>query len=81
MSLILDALRGGRAPAAPQSGPNEAQTDAVLQTLGYGRFTSSSRAARQKRRVVYLVVGITFAVLVCVMIGLAYVYLRHRPAI
>ena len=32
MSLILDALRGGRPQPAPRPSPNAAQTDAVLQT-------------------------------------------------
>ena len=38
MSIILDALRRGRGRQTPEPNPNAAQTDAVLQTLGYGKF-------------------------------------------
>ena len=43
MSIILDALRRGRARPPPGPNPNAAQTDAVLQTLGYGRLTRRRR--------------------------------------
>ena len=40
MSIILDALRRGRGLQAPRPRSTAAQTDAVLQTLGYGRLSS-----------------------------------------
>src|SRR5436305_1503819 len=60
MSLILDALRGGRTRAAPPQS-NAAQTDAVLETLGYGRFTSASPLNKIKRIAALLVVGVVLA--------------------
>ena len=62
MSLILDALRRGRGPTTPRQDTNAAQTDAVLQTLGYGRFSPTSPFNRFKRAVGYLVVGVIFSI-------------------
>jgi Tfp pilus assembly protein PilF len=49
MSLILDALRRGRAPEITQPNSSTAQTDAVLQTLGYGHLEPSSSPKRIRR--------------------------------
>ena len=49
MSIILDALRRGRGRRRLGPSPNAAQTDAVLQTLGYGRFNPASPINRLKR--------------------------------
>ena len=49
MSIILDALRRGRGAQTPGPNPNAAQTDAVLQTLGYGRFSPTTPLNRLKR--------------------------------
>ena len=49
MSIILDALRRGRGRQTPEPNPNAAQTDAVLQTLGYGRFNPTTPFNRIKR--------------------------------
>jgi len=56
LSIILDALRRGRGRQTPRPKHNAAQTDAVLETLGYGRFKSASPINRLKR-VAGLVVG------------------------
>ena len=62
MSLILDALRRGRGRTTPRDTTNAAQTDAVLQTLGYGRFNTGSRLNKLKRIIGYTGVAIMFAV-------------------
>ena len=62
MSLILDALRGGAPRTTPRPNSNAAQTDAVLQTLGYGRFSATSPLNSIKRLLGYLLVGILFAI-------------------
>ena len=49
MSLILDALRGRRDRSTPRPDANAAQTDSVLATLGYGRFSPRSPFNRLKR--------------------------------
>ena len=49
MSSILDALRGGRGKRPTGPSPNTAQTDAVLHTLGYGRFNPETPINRLKR--------------------------------
>jgi tetratricopeptide (TPR) repeat protein len=46
MSLILDALRQGRQPATPRTRSTGAQTEAVLQTLGYTRPRSNTPFAK-----------------------------------
>src|SRR5258706_1235866 len=61
MSLILDALRGGRPRATPPPSSNAAQTDAVLHTLGYSRFRSTSPSNKIRRLVSYLAIGIILA--------------------
>jgi hypothetical protein len=61
MSLILDALRGGRAPQGPPRKSSTAQTDAVLHTLGYGR-SSASRLRRITRLAIRLLAGLAMAV-------------------
>src|SRR5688572_23263908 len=62
MSIILDALRRGRGRQTPVPNPNAAQTDAVLQTLGYGKFNPATPFNRIKRLLVYLALGIVFAI-------------------
>jgi hypothetical protein len=61
MSIILDALRRGRGRQAPGPHPNTAQTDAVLQTLGYGRMSPATRVNRLKRQLVYAAVVLMLA--------------------
>ena len=61
MSIILDALRRGRGGQTPRPLPNTAQTDAVLQTLGYGRFSSTSPFNRLKRLAGYVALSLVFA--------------------
>jgi Tfp pilus assembly protein PilF len=73
MSIILDALRRGRAAQAPGPNRNAAQTDAVLQTLGYGRFSPTAPLNRLKR--VLLLLG--FAVVAGILIWVAVVWLTH----
>jgi Tfp pilus assembly protein PilF len=63
MSIILDALRRGRAREVPRVNPHAAQTDAVLQTLGYGRFNPTSPLNRLKRFIGYLALAVVFALL------------------
>jgi len=62
MSTILDALRRGRSAPPPGPNPNAAQTDAVLQTLGYGRFNPTAPLNRLKRVLVLLELGVVLAV-------------------
>ncbi len=62
MSIVLDALRMGRGKPATGARSTPAQSDAILQTLGYGR-NSSSPLDRLKRLIVYLGVALVFAVL------------------
>src|SRR5712692_9060398 len=62
MSLILDALRRGRGQTTPHASTNAAQTDAVLQTLGYGRFSTISPFRRLKRILGYFAAGLLFAI-------------------
>src|SRR5436190_16191808 len=62
MSIILDALRRGRTRQPPHPGSNAAQTDAVLATLGYGRFSPTSPFNRVKRILGILVLTILFAI-------------------
>src|SRR6185295_14731530 len=62
MSLILDALRGGRPRATPRpSNANTAQTDAVLHTLGYGHFRTVSVINRIKWGLLYLLAAMLIA--------------------
>lgn len=61
MSIILDALRRGRGRETPRSQPNSAQTDAVLHTLGYGKFSSTSPFTRVKRLAGYVALSFVFA--------------------
>ena len=67
MSIILDALRMGRGKPAAGAISTPAQTDAILETLGYGR-SSSSPLDRLKRFVVYLGVAVAFAGLLAVAV-------------
>src|SRR5688572_12102494 len=64
MSLILDALRRGRGKQTPQLNSNaaQAQTDALLHTLGYGPFNTTSSFNRVKRIVAYLALTVLFAI-------------------
>ncbi len=58
MSIILDALRRGRKRQDPAPNPNPSQTDAVLQTLGYGRFNPTTPMERVKRVLGYGAIAI-----------------------
>src|SRR5436190_9189044 len=79
MSLILDALRGGSPRNTPRPNSNAAQTDAVLQTLGYGRFSATSPLNRIKKLLGYLLVGLMFAVVIWgTVIWLTTQYLAHE---
>ena len=78
MSIILDALRRGRPAPPPGPNPNAAQTDAVLQTLGYGRFNSTAPLNRLKRLLVLLALGVALAVALWVgVIWLTHAYLAR----
>src|SRR5437868_11552392 len=80
MSLILDALRGGAPRTTPRPNSNAAQTDAVLQTLGYGRFSATSPLNRIKRLLGYLLVGILFAIVIWgSVIWITTQFLAHEP--
>jgi hypothetical protein len=63
MSIILDALRRERGTQTPTPGPNPhaAQTDAVLHTLGYGRFTPNTPLNRLKRVLGYAALAAVIA--------------------
>jgi hypothetical protein len=65
MSLILDALRRGRAPEITQPNSSTAQTDAVLQTLGYGHLEPSSSPKRIRRLVGYACLALLAVVAIC----------------
>jgi hypothetical protein len=73
MSLILDALRGGTPRATPRPKSNAAQTDAVLQTLGYTPLGAAAPIHRARRVMVILV---AVAVLVIGGIG-GWLYLGY----
>jgi Tfp pilus assembly protein PilF len=62
MSIILDALRRGRGRSEPGPNPNAARTDAVLHTLGYGRFNPSTPLNRLKRVLGFLALAIIAAI-------------------
>src|SRR5437660_4332577 len=81
MSLILDALRRGRGRTTPPGSTNAAQTDAVLQTLGYGRFSTGSRLNGVKRIIGYAGVAIMFAVVIWgLVIWITQAYLTAPPS-
>src|SRR5438105_13651598 len=81
MSLILDALRRGRGRTTPPGTTPAAQTDAVLQTLGYGRFSTGSRLNRVKRIIGYAGVAIMFAVVIWgLVIWITQAYLTAPPS-
>jgi len=61
MSLILDALRRGRVPEATRPTSSTAQTDQVLQTLGYVTLDPAT-SVKRRRLVVYVFLGLTLAV-------------------
>ena len=72
MSIILDALRRGRGRQTPGPNPNAAQTDAVLQTLGYGRVKPNTPLTLLKRVLGYLALAVVLlTVLWFVVIWLA----------
>jgi tetratricopeptide (TPR) repeat protein len=79
MSLILDALRGERPSETPRPNPNAAQTDAVLQTLGYGRPGPTSSLNRIKRFAGYLAAGIMAIVLLGAAIWITRADRAHQP--
>lgn len=62
MSQILDTLRRGRTREAPRPKPKGAQTDAVLQTFGYGRPTQTSAEGRFSRPLKTLLVTVAAAI-------------------
>src|SRR5260221_4350814 len=79
MSLILDALRRGRARDTPPPSSNAAQTNAVLQTLGYGRYSPSSPFNRLKRLAGYVVVGIILSIAIWAgVVWATQAYLRRK---
>jgi Tfp pilus assembly protein PilF len=65
MSLILDALRRGRPPEITQPNSSTAQTDAVLQTLGYGHLEPSSSSKRIRRLIGYAFLALLAVVAIC----------------
>jgi hypothetical protein len=76
MSIILDALRRGRGKQQPGPHFNAAQTDAVLQTLGYGRLNPATPWNRLKRVLTYLAVAVVLgALLWAVVVWLTRAYL------
>src|ERR1700704_6083705 len=81
MSLILDALRRGRARETPPPGTNAAQTNAVLETLGYGRFSPASPFNKLKRIAGYVAIGIILAIAIWAGVAWAQAYVaKKRPA-
>ena len=73
MSLILDALRGGTPRATPRPKSNAAQTDAVLQTLGYTPLGAAAPIHRARRVMVMLL-----ALALLVIGGISgWLYLRY----
>ena len=68
MSIILDALRGGRTPETGPKKSNPAQTDAVLATLGYGRFSPSSPLNKLKRAIGYGALALALAATLWVVV-------------
>jgi hypothetical protein len=73
MSLILDALRGGTPRATPRPKSNAAQTDAVLQTLGYTPPAAAAPIHRARRIAVIL---LAVALLAIGGVG-AWLYIRY----
>jgi Tfp pilus assembly protein PilF len=57
VSIILDALRRGRAHKTPRQGSNAARTDAVLHTLGYSRFHRAAALRRFNRGFIFLILA------------------------
>jgi tetratricopeptide (TPR) repeat protein len=80
MSLILDALRQGRQPATPRKRSTGAQTEAVLQTLGYTRPRSNTPFAKIRRLVGYAVAAVILATaLWAAVTRVTRPYLRSEP--
>lgn len=69
MSIILDALRRGRARQTPRPNPNAAQTDAVLQTLGYGRFNPTTPLNRLKRTLAFLALAVVLGIVLWIAVA------------
>lgn len=63
MSIILDALRRGRGKQTTETASSPAQTDAVLQTLGYSRIEQVSKLKRIMRIAVALILGVVVGIL------------------
>jgi hypothetical protein len=68
MSIILDALRRERGKQQPGPHVNAAQTDAVLQTLGYGRLNPATPLNRLKRMLTYLALAIALGAMLWVVV-------------
>src|SRR5688572_2914616 len=80
MSIILDALRRGRSRQTPVPNPNAAQTDAVLQTLGYGRLSPTTPFNRVKRVLGLFALAVIAAILLwATVIWITRMYLTPTP--
>jgi hypothetical protein len=62
MSIILDALQRGRRGQTPAQDPRTAQTDAVLQTLGYGRPSAGNQSIRFNRTLTAAALGLVLGI-------------------
>jgi tetratricopeptide (TPR) repeat protein len=80
MSLILDTLRQGRQPSTPRKRSTGAQTEAVLQTLGYTRPRSDTPFAKIRRLVGYAVAAVILVAALWVAVSsLTRVDQRNEP--
>ena len=78
MSIILDALRKGRGRQTTRVASSAAQTDAVLQTLGYARVKHVSRVKRAMRIVAALALGVLVGILLWItVVWVTRVYLQQ----
>jgi hypothetical protein len=68
MSIILDALRSGPGKQAVRQNSSPAQTDAVLQTLGYGRSSPTAPINRSRRALTFAALGVVFAAVLLVAV-------------
>jgi tetratricopeptide (TPR) repeat protein len=78
MSIILDALRKGRGRQTTRVASSAAQTDAVLQTLGYARVNQVSRFKRVMRIAAALALGVLAGILLWItVVWVARAYLQQ----